>query len=233
MSGASIRFTETMAGAVMFGEEDAGRGAMAGDEAGNRVRVHLTIEIDDLARFAADANREGRITGWVEWEALGGRLPVERGIFNLLVRVDETDRRRMRYRLWFRDGVGHPVTLAGEKLVGAAGFRVWPDTTTLYVRLVRGHIEAAGDEGAELIASGILRLGPAAFARLLTTFRATGRSRLARVGAIARFDALFAGQLGRAYGPAAWRQVRTVVPAALRRLAPRPPASGGRGDGSS
>ena len=58
----------------------------------------------------------------------------------------------MLYRLWFRDGVGHPLTLTGFKLVrDDAGFDVWKDTTTLFTHVLRGHVEVGDDDGAELV----------------------------------------------------------------------------------
>jgi cholesterol oxidase len=210
MSGPSFRFTEEMRGYVAFGERDYHCGAAAGREAESRLRVRLTVEVDDLARFTTDPNREARIAGWIDWEALGGRLPIERGVFNLLVGAEDTERQQIRYRLFVRDGVGHPVTLAGEKRVGAPGLRVWSDTTTLYVRVLSGHAEAEDEGDAELIATGIVRLRPIDFARQITTFRATGPSPIARMGTIARFDLLFARLLWWAYGPPALRRVRAT-----------------------
>lgn len=108
----------------------------------------------------------------------------------------------MLYRLFFRDGVGHPVTLAGFKVMGSASApRVWRDTSTLNVRLLRGHVEAADDPDAEIVASGILRLRPFDFLMQLTTFRATGPALADRIAAVGRFDALFLGQLWKIYGP--------------------------------
>lgn len=234
MSDASVRFTEVMTGYVDFGERDHEAGATAGRERENRVTLGLTVTIDDLARFAADARREAGIVGWVDWEALGGRLAVEQGAFHLLVGAAGTDRKLMRYRLFFRDGVGHPVTLVGEKRVGPPGLRVWSDTTTLYVRALRGRVAAGTDDGAELVALGIVRLRPRDFARQLTTFRATGRSRFGRLGTIARFDALFGRRLWGAYGPPIVRRLRAVLPVpvaggswfATPRRSPAPRATG-------
>ena len=196
----SVRFTEEMRGHVSFGESDHERGAREGRETGTRLMFHLTIEVDDLDRFAADARRTASVSGWVRCEALGGRLPVEGGAFNLLVDEAATGRKRMLYRLFFRDGVGHPLTLSGTKVVGAGrGTRVWRDTSTLYTRVSRGHVEE-GDEPAETVASGILRLRLPGFLRQLATFRASGNSPVARAAAVGRFDALFLGGLWQVYG---------------------------------
>ena len=172
----SVRFTEEMKGHVSFGERDHERGAREGRENGTRLMFHLTIEVGDLDRFAADDRREASAEGWVGCEALGGRLPVERGAFNLFVE-DEPGRKRMLYRLFFRDGVGHPLTLTGFKVVRErSGGHVWRDTSTLHVRVLRGHVGEGDEPGAEVVASGILRLKPADFARQLLTFRAAAPS---------------------------------------------------------
>jgi hypothetical protein len=55
----SVRFTEQMHGHVAFGEDDFGRGAREGRESGTRLSFRLTIEVDELDRFAAD-DRRGR-----------------------------------------------------------------------------------------------------------------------------------------------------------------------------
>src|SRR5918999_1007820 len=172
----SVRFTEEMKGHISFGESDYERGDREGHKDNTRLMVHLTIEVDDLDRLGADAGRAAEAKGWVECDALGGRLPVERGIFNLLIEEEDSEIKHMLYRLFFRDGVGHPVTLGGFKtLTNRRGLHVWRDTTTLYTRLLRGHVEAGDDSRAEIVASGILRLRPLGFLRQLATFRAAGR----------------------------------------------------------
>ena len=100
----------------------------------------------------------------------------------------------MLYRLWFRDGVGHPLTLTGFKLVrDDAGFDVWKDTTTLFTHVLRGHVEVGGDADAELVASGVLRIRVRDFAKQLTTFRAGGPSVGAQLGALVKFGWIFIG----------------------------------------
>ena len=101
--------------------------------------------------------------------------------------------KHMLYRLFFRDGSGHPLTLTGYKLVkNDAGFDVWSDTTTLFTRVLRGHVDEAGEASAEIVASGVLRIRARDFARQLTTFRG-------KVGALAKFNVIFLGQLAEAY----------------------------------
>jgi hypothetical protein len=188
----TVRFTEEMLGHVTFGEEDCLRGANAERDGAGALKFHLTIVIDDIARFASDPRRSAGAVGYVECDALGGRLPVEKGAFNLFVDT-EPGVKHMLYRLFFRDGAGHPLTLSGHKLVkNDAGFDVWRDTTTLFTRVLRGHVGEPDEAGAELVASGVLRIRARDFARQLTTFRGS-------LGALAKFGLIFLGQLAEAY----------------------------------
>jgi hypothetical protein len=196
---ATVRFTEEMLGHVTFGEGDYARGAEPDRDGAGALMFHLTIEVDDIERFGSDPLRRAGAVGYLHCDALGGRLPVERGIFNLFVET-EPGVKRMLYRLWFRDGVGHPLTLSGFKLVrDDAGFDVWKDTTTLFTQVLRGHVEEGGDADAELVASGVLRIRIRDFARQLTTFRAGGPSLGAQLGALVKFGLIFVGQLAQAY----------------------------------
>ena len=140
--------------------------------------------------------------GWVACEDLGGRRPVERGWFNLFVDTDRPGDKRMLYRLHFTDGVGHPLTLTGFKVIKHdKGFDLWPDTTTLYTRLLRGHVMAEEDGAAEIVASGILRVQKLDFLRQLTTFRGSGSTLGRNLGSLVKFNALFADQLRQVYAP--------------------------------
>ena len=80
-----------------------------------------------------------------------------------------------------------------------AGFDVWKDTTTLFTHVLRGHVEVGDDDGAELVASGVLHIRIRDFARQLTTFRAGGPSVGAQLGALLKFGWIFTAQLAQAY----------------------------------
>ena len=195
---ATVQFTEEMLGHVTFGESDFNRGAASDRPGAGFFKFHLTIVVDDIRRFSVDPMRQAGAFGWIQSDALGGRLPVERGVFNLFVDV-EPGVKHMLYRLFFRDGVGHPLTMTGYKLVrDDAGFDVWRDTTTLFTRVLRGHVEPQQDDSAELVAAGVLRIRMRDFAKQLTTFRA-GPSAVAGAGAMLRFGWIFLGQLAEAY----------------------------------
>jgi cholesterol oxidase len=208
MSGAitSLEFTEKMRGRVRFGATDPREGATPGP-ASARLMFRLTIEVLDVDRFVVDPALEASARGYVRCDALGGQLPVEHGVFNLFVAGDDPNERRMRYRLWFRDGAGHPLTLVGHKEVhDDRGFDLWSDTTTLFVRLLRGHVEPDGDVGAEVSAAGVLRIRALDFAWQLTTFRARGPHVRSRLRALVSFGRVFLGNLWQVYGLAGRRR---------------------------
>jgi cholesterol oxidase len=199
--GVSIAFTEEMKGYIAFGEHDFARGEAQGREGDTRLMFRLTITADDLDRFASDPQHLARAEGHVRSDALGGELPVERGSFNLFV-DHEGDRRRKRmlYRLHFADGEEHPLTLTGFKVIeDDRGIdNVWVDASTLFTRVLAGHVEPSDDETAEAVATGVLHIEPLDFARQLTTFDTDPDG---RADAVARFGALFAGNLWEVYGP--------------------------------
>jgi len=142
--------------------------------------------VEDVDRFIVEPEHEAVARGWVSCEALGGRLPVERGVFNLFVDQADPKDKRMLYQLWFRDGTGRKLTLAGHKLVrDHPGLDLWKDTTTLYTNIVDGHVARADLDGHPAVGAGVVHISPAAFARQLTTFRATGSTRTARIVGLA------------------------------------------------
>jgi cholesterol oxidase len=193
--GYSLRFTEEMKGWFSFQAASYSSGAEAGREAGSSLMFHLTIETEDVDRFVADRDHVARAWGWVQSDVLGGRLPVERGVFNLFTDAGPGSK-RMLYRLYFEDGVGHPLTLTGYKDVhGGSPADVWPETSTLYVSLLRGHVDASAEAQAANVGAGILWIRPLDFARQLTTFRVHGPSLTGSASRLAGFVRLFAGQL--------------------------------------
>ncbi|MGH2942789.1 MAG: GMC oxidoreductase [Solirubrobacteraceae bacterium] len=201
---ASVRFTEKMRGFIAFGEDDYDRGFRRGKRSKTPCMFHVTVLMDDIERFVEDPQHPGTITGHVDCDALGGKLDVQRGWFNLFVDADEDgeERKLMKYRLLIADGEGHPITLNGFKEVkDDRGFDVWSDTTTLFTRILGGHVEpGADDDAADIVATGILHVLPQDFAVQMTTFRVDPPHRLDALG---RFTELFAGSLWEAFGPGA------------------------------
>ena len=201
----SMSFTEEMKGFVSLDVDDPVEGAELGRQLGQRLMFHLTITVDDVERFVADREHEGVAAGWVDSDVLGGRLPVTRGWFNLFTRDDDPSRRRMLYRLHFADGAGSPLTLVGVKDVhDDRGLDVWRDTSTLFVRVLSGHVPPGDESRSRVVGAGVIKILPADFAQQLTTFRTDGPQPLE---AMASFGRLFLGQLWEVYG----RQLDGVI----------------------
>lgn len=198
MSG-GVRFTEEMKGFFLRDAPAFDTGYENGRATGSSLLFHLTIGTADVDAFLDDPDHEATANGWIIAPTLGaGRLPVERGRFNLLVAGRAPGRLAMRYRLWFYDGQSAPRTLVGIKDVGNdAGLDVWKDTTSLATTILEGHATPGGD--AEELGRGLLHLTPAMFARQLLTFRGDP------IG-IARFGSAFALGLLREYAFASARR---------------------------
>jgi cholesterol oxidase len=199
-----------MKGFFTFDESDYQAGFDRGKASGSAVMFHLTIATDDTYAFIADPDHVAPATGYVDSDILGGRLPVERCLFNLFVDAGEISgepARHMLYRLWFADATGHPLTLTGFKDIhhpvpAVSTFNdVWGETTTLYTKILAGHVEAESDSQAPLIGAGIIHILPLDFARQLTTFRVKGPGLVGRARAFRAFGSLFMGQLWEVFQP--------------------------------
>lgn len=196
-----MSFTEQMAGFISYGERGFIVATKRGRDDGNSLKLHLNIAITGVSHFVFDPDHEAEVAGWVDCESLGGRRPVEGGSsFNLLVEEEYPGHQRMRYRIFFSDGVGHPLTLVGFKEVrNDNGADLWRDTTTLYTTILRGHVDEGADAGAVIVACGVLRLRLSDFARQLATFRAQAPTLLGRADVLVRFGQLFLGKLWDVY----------------------------------
>ncbi|WP_369746288.1 GMC oxidoreductase [Paenarthrobacter sp. AMU7] len=219
----SVRFTEQMHGWFSPGTTDPEKGRSLGRDRSRKIMFELTITAEDMEAFATDPNHPAKAEGYVLADYFGGRMPVERGWFNLFIpdaSDDGAPARRMLYRLWLRDPGGTPFTFTGHKLIhNEAGFDLWADTTTLYATILRGHVPpdavppdpgtpdvtppdagrpvASGAAQAGVVGAGILFIRPLDFARQLTTFRAEGP---APAAGLTTFGKLFAGELWQVYG---------------------------------
>jgi cholesterol oxidase len=187
-----LRVTETMRGEVTLGVTDPRAAQCSG---ARRADVAVRLRVEGEARLLlADPRHEARLTGYVESGALGGKLPILDGTFNVLTYGDDFNQRRMLYRLHFRDGVGRMLTLVGEKLVPQLpATRPWRDTSTMFTRLIRDSVDAEGNPRREVAAAGILRVRPSGVLGELVTMRASG------VGVVARFLIFFLETLARVY----------------------------------
>jgi cholesterol oxidase len=195
----SLSFSEEMKGFFAEGVNTPGAGELAGKKNGWRLTFCLTINVDDVDAFLAEPDHTARATGWIDAAVCGGRCPIQRGWFNLFSPGDAPDRKLMRYRLHFTDVMNRPRTLSGWKDIRhRPASRIWPDTTTLYFRILDGHVPDCADDEAAIHGAGILHLGLEEFARQLTTFRTEGPHGLA---ALERFGRFFLGELWEIYRP--------------------------------
>ncbi|MDF5757119.1 GMC family oxidoreductase [Spongiactinospora sp. TRM90649] len=188
----SLSFTEDMKGFYREGVRNPG-------VPGDRFAFRLTITIDDVDAFLDDQEHLAEAEGWIDAAACGGRRLVERGWFNLFAPGGAPDRRLMRYRLYFTDDRDRPRTLIGWKNVfHGPPTDIWPATTTLYFRLLEGHVADGLDDSATIAGAGTLHIELGDFIRQLTSFRTEGPGGAAALDRFARF---FAGNLWDVYGP--------------------------------
>lgn len=198
----SFQFTEDMKGFVTFEQTNFKDGYKQGKKSNTALDFHLTIKTDDIETFVDNAAHEAEAIGYVLCEHLGGKLAVEKGIFNLFVDTDDLNRRLMKYRLFFSDSKGKKFTFSGFKNVqDDVGPDIWSDTSTLYTNIYKGHIMEDKEAATKLVAAGILHIEVADFAKQLTTFRSNGATLVERAEAMVKFGKLFAGSLWDVYGP--------------------------------
>jgi cholesterol oxidase len=165
---------------------------------GQKMMFRLTITVDDVDGFVADRDHLARADGYVDSDVLGGRLSVQQGWFNLFTQDADPTTRRMLYRLHLTDPAGNDLTLVGHKDVhDDPGLDVWPDTSTLYVRILVGHTQSETDDQARVVAAGVLNILVPDFVRQLTTFRSEGPR---KAHAFTSFGRLFLGELWDIYG---------------------------------
>ena len=186
MSG--LTFHETMSGLVALGETDPEAGAAS--SAAAELAIHCEITIDDIDRFVDDPEHTGSMAGTVDYAPFGGGIPVTYGIFNLFSPGGPGEK-IMEYRLGF-DHSGTAYYLVGKKHVhDDPGFDVWKDTTTLLTVVHEG-----SDESGPVVGAGVLSLGVAALARLISTMRPHDGG----LEPMAKFGRVFLGSLWEAYG---------------------------------
>jgi cholesterol oxidase len=199
---AGFEFTEDMKGYVTFSQTNYQDGYDQGRLDGGFLMFHLTIRTEDVDLFASSSEHQAAAVGYVRCDQLGGRLAVESGVFNLFVDAADNRRKKMKYRLFFRDATGRALTLSGFKDVqDVVGNDVWRATTTLYTNLIEGHVTAEQEAAAPLVAVGIIHIEMMDFLKELTTMRASGPTLASRAAAIDKFGRLFLGSLWNVYGP--------------------------------
>jgi hypothetical protein len=168
-----VSFDEVMAGYVSFSELDHTQALHEGRRAGRRMTLRLRMEVDDADALHADPALPIRASGHVELAELGPPMDVVSGTLQLFVPDPDSRHARMRYRLRCETAAGHPITVAGVKLVeDDPGFDARTDMSTLFVRVFAGWIDDVEDERVDaVIATGVLTLSPLAFMRMMGAMR--------------------------------------------------------------
>ncbi len=201
----SLSFTEEMKGYVHFSQKESFEESYElGKEENNYLMFHLTIKIPDTEFFVYDPQETGEAAGWVESDALGGKFPVVKGVFNCFTDFGDPDQnqKHMKYRLFIENASGKKLTLSGFKAVKNDGIlRIWTDTSTLYTTIYDGFVEEKEEKKAVIVAKGILRILEKDFLKQMTTFQSNGRNFSERKDAMLRFGELFLGNLWDVYGP--------------------------------
>ena len=194
----AVSFHEVLEGWVGARQLDVNAGVVTGRRDGTRLRLELDIDVPDVDAVVADAAAVAGVRGTVESILLGGRCDVlSRSSFQLLQARPEPRSARMLYRLLLRDASGAPVTLSGFKVVhDDRGWDLWTDTTSLHVRLLRGHLDRAAEDAAgpsEVLGAGIVEISLPTFLGLVAGMRGAVGDRL-------RFGQAFLGRLWDIYG---------------------------------
>jgi predicted patatin/cPLA2 family phospholipase len=196
-----LTFRERMAGFFAFGVADPVTGAARGRAAGNELTLRLTVSVHDERRFEQDPDHVATLHGTVESEQLGGVLEVQDGVLRLLTDDGDFIEKTMTYCVHATNDRGDEITVIGRKEVRHdAAFDLWPDTTTLYVRIFRGHYAELPEDDDNLVGSGVLRISALSFLHQLTTFRAHAGGPARRTRTLTRFGTFFVRNLWQVYG---------------------------------
>jgi cholesterol oxidase len=194
-----VSFTEEMSGFVTFwNSDDYDAGFERGKQDDTVLGFHLDISVDDVDAFIGDREHPAEAEGFVISPQLGGNCPVSEGVFNLFALRGDPPHKRMLYHLPFRGREGDQFTLMGFKVIeDNFGPDLWPDTTTLYTRIVAGHVPPE-QTSPEIVASGIVHISPRAFIDQLRSFTADGPQ---GIDAVVKFGRFFLAGLADEYGP--------------------------------
>ena len=200
----SIEFTERMAGRIA---PAAGAATIpgaylaveaAGEDVSTPAEFLLTIVADGVVQFIEDPARPARAFGTVTAPVLDAEpLTVAGGEFRLFAPDDEVDVQHMTYRLPLAADDGREWFLTGIKVIDRGRLRdLWHDTTTLYVDIHEGP-----DDSGPVAYRGVLHISVPDFARQLRTMHVEhAQSESQRLRLLARFGAMFAGNLWGHYG---------------------------------
>lgn len=188
----SLEFRQSMAGTVAFDSPDPFIAAQLGDARGEQMTLRLAVQIDDVDAFLADPAHRAVVSGTLDCEMLGGRLPIERGGITVVPGNGTDPGPTIEYWLDFVDQTGRDLTLLGTKTIRHnPGLGLWRDVTTVDVRLFPRQEHLDGFQPADPpVLSGQLRLSPLSWLRQLRTLRVTPPTPGARLRTVLAFGGL-------------------------------------------
>ncbi|PTL85602.1 GMC oxidoreductase [Vitiosangium sp. GDMCC 1.1324] len=202
-----IRFTERMKGHLAIEGGAASRpeefeaAEARGKKDGSSFEFVLTIVSNDLDKLVGDPKHEARMMGTVIAPALSPHpLTVTHGGFNLFVEDKASvETRLMKYRMQLTAEDGRSFFFYGYKVVREGPiWKVWHDTSTLYVTLHEGL-----DDKGPVVGKGVLRIAPEDFIKQLGTLEVThAKNAEERLATTVRFGRYFAGVVYDYYGGA-------------------------------
>jgi cholesterol oxidase len=202
LQGVSIEFSEVMKGYVNAEATTFADGYADGEKAGHALALHVTVRIADLGAFLRQPEHAGTLAGHVDCALLGGLCPVQSGTFRLLPDTADRDRKVMYYQVYCTTPQGKQFTFVGRKQVQhTAPLDLWHDTTTLFVNVLRGHVDPDQPAQATLRATGIIGLSLGDFMQVLRGLRATDAAGETSIAGLVAFGRFFAGKLWDVYGP--------------------------------
>jgi cholesterol oxidase len=144
MAPIPLTVDEFMEGYIGFGAADYNAGfiqGIDGAEGGTTFSHAITIKMADIDGFVSEASHEATVEGHIVCPPLGDKRPILRGTFNMLVEEPNANLRVMLYRMVFADAGGELWTMLGHKTIhNDHSLSLWPDITTLYIRLLKGDV---------------------------------------------------------------------------------------------
>jgi cholesterol oxidase len=202
-----IQFTETMTGyfSTAFTAaastnlplyEDAYQRGKADD---STMSFTITVDSDDLEKLISDPKHPATMAGTLTAPALSSKpMTVTHGEFNLFeIYPEQVGVRHMNYNMRAIAEDGSNFYFSAFKSVPSdhSPFKIWHDTSTLYVTVYRG-----SDKRGAVLGSGVLHIQLSDFVKQMTTMKVSNaKSEQERIAAIARFGKYFAGVLWENY----------------------------------
>jgi hypothetical protein len=199
-----------MKGYVGFGATDTETGFVEGIEQDTYFEHEVLIQVDDIDTFVEKPDHTARMDGHVYCERLGGKLPFQGGVFNMLVAAEDPSINFMFYRMPLVNAAGQRFTVLGHKTLHRdRALDLWSDITTLAVRIFEGDVAgpdmttpalgAAPHWPESPIAMGVIHIQVLDGFRSARSFRSPGSSALELARAVKEFCGFYLGKLWEVY----------------------------------